>query len=246
MHKMKPLLAIFILLIAQPTLAQFKKGMRMTGGNIGSVFFNSGNTDVTFPSPTTGYSVINKGFGLNLAASYGKFSSENSVIGLTLNIGPSSNKSSYQSGGSTYQQDKASTFSFGLGGFYRNYFKGGSTFLPFGQIGLNFGMSTQHTEGFFHNTTYRQTYDGKSSGGFFGNASLILGMTKMVSPHTGLDFSAGYNFSYNKYTYKTTTQRDDGNNGSIDITTESNPTNKFTNHGFILGVGFQIFLDARK
>ncbi|HNF39202.1 MAG TPA: hypothetical protein PLC45_11105, partial [Chitinophagaceae bacterium] len=78
------------------------------------------------------------------------------------------------------------------------------------------------------------------------NANFLAGMTKMVGERTGLDFYIGYNFSYNKNTFKKTTLRDDGNNGTIDSRGENETTTKFTNHGFTLGVGFQIFLKGRK
>jgi hypothetical protein len=68
----------------------------------------------------------------------------------------------------------------------------------------------------------------------------------MVGDLTGLDFYIGYNFSYNKNTLKKTTLRDDGNNGTIDSRGENETTTKFTNHGFLLGVGFQVFLKGKK
>jgi hypothetical protein len=180
----------------------------------------------------------------------GWFISDNTVAGISLNINPSNNKTSYESSGSIFQQDKSNSFNIGLGGFARSYFKTASSFMPFGQFSFNFGISTQNTSGFFYGGSgsgaYKTSYDGKSSGGFFANASLSLGMTKLLSPHTGLDFYTGYTFSYTKNTSKTTTTRDDGNNGTIDLTSISEPTTKFTNHGFQLGVGFQIFLDPRK
>ncbi len=67
----------------------------------------------------------------------------------------------------------------------------------------------------------------------------------MLNVHTGLDLFAGYTFSYDKNTFKTTTQVDLGNNGTIDQTTISDPTQKFTNHGFVIGLGFQIFLEKK-
>jgi len=222
----------------------------MAGASIGSVFFNSGTSDVSFPPPTTGFSSKITSFGVNISPSIGWFISENTAVGVTLAINPSSNKTSYESGATTFQQDKSNTFNIGAGGFARSYFNSSTSFMPFGQFSLNLGMSTQNTSGFFYggsgSSAFKTTYDGKSSGGFFANASLSLGLTKLLSPHTGLDFYTGYIFSYNKNTFKTTTKRDDGNNGSIDLTSVSEPTIKFTNHGFILGVGFQVFLEPRK
>jgi len=223
----------------------------MAGADVGSIFFTSGTADVSYPAPTVGYTSKTTSFGVSIAPSMGWFISDNTAIGVLLNINPSSNKTTYESGGNTYQQDKVSIFNIGIGGFARNYFSSeGSSFRPFGQLSLNFGFNSQQSDGFFYggsgSSAYKLTYDGKSSGGFFFNAALALGMTKMLSAHTGLDFFAGYNFSHNKNTYKTVTQRDDGNNGSIELTYESNPTTNFSSHGVVLGVGFQVFLDPRK
>lgn len=222
----------------------------MAGANIGSVFFNSGTSDVSFPAPTQGFTSKTTSFGISISPSMGWFITDHTAVGVSLSVNPSNNKITYESGGTTFQQDKSTTFNLGAGGFARNYFNSSSSFMPFGQVGLNLGLSTLNTSGFFYGgsgaSIYKTTYDGKSSGGFFANASLLLGMTKLLSPHTGLDFYTGYNFSYNKNTVKTTTLRDDGNNGSIDLTSISEPTTKFTNHGFVLGIGFQIFLEPRK
>lgn len=238
------------LVISLSVNAQFKKGMRMVGANVGSIFFNSTTADVSYPAPTTGFTSKTTSFGINIAPTMGWFISDHTVIGISLNINPTNSKTSYETGtgGNTFQQDKVNGFNFGIGGFGRNYFNSSSSFMPFGQFGANFGISTQKTSGFYiaPANLYKNTYNGKSSGGFFANAALALGMTKMVTPHTGLDISIGYSYSYNKNTYKTTTLRDDGNNGTVDLTSESNPTTKYTTHGIILGIGFQVFLDARK
>ena len=111
-------------------------------------------------------------------------------------------------------------------------------------------MSSLNTSGFFYKTEsagiIKTSYDGKSSGGFFANASLSLGMEKLLSPHTGLDIYTGYTFSYTKNVNKTTTTRYNVTTGMIDQTSISEPTTKFTNHGFMLGIGFQVFLEPRK
>jgi hypothetical protein len=174
----------------------------------------------------------------------GWFMNERTIIGATFAINPVKNKTTFENGGNTFQKDESTSFNIGIGGFARNYFSTSSSFMPFGQAGLNFGMSSQKTNGFFiaGSNAYKSTYDGKSSGGFFANAALSIGMTKLLNPHTGLDIYAGYNFSYTKNKYKTTTLRDDGNNGSIDLTSISEPESEFTNHGFMVGIGFQIFL----
>jgi hypothetical protein len=226
--------------------AQFKKGMRMVGVNIASGGFNSGNSDVSFPSTITGYSSKVNSYSFNLNPSIGWFISDKTAVGISLNINPTGRKETYESNANTFQQDKTNSFNLGIGGFARNYFsQSGSSFRPFGQLGLNLGMSSQTTSGFFiaSGNMYKSTYSGKSSGGFFANAALSLGLTKMINPHTGLDIYLGYSYSYSKATFKTTTLKDIGNNGSVDETSKNEPTTKFTSNGVLLGVGLQIFLD---
>jgi len=247
----KSLLLIFLIVcFSTISFSQLKKGTRMPGATVGSIFYNNGNTDVSFPAPTQGYSYKTSSFGVSLTPSMGWFISDNTAIGASLNLNPSGSKTTYEFNGATYKKDESTTFNFGIGGFVRNYFGNNSSFIPFGQISMNFGISSLNTEGFFYGGSgsgaYKDAYDGKSSGGFFTNAALALGLTKMLNEHTGLDIFAGYNYSYSKNTVKTTSTRDDGANGSIDLTSISEPTNKFTNHGFMIGVGFQVFLQAGK
>lgn len=228
---------------------QFSKGDRMVGATVGSVIYNSGNADITVDqigsntSRTTSYN-----FSLN--PTLGWFISENTAVGGSLNINPNGNKISYEQNGSTFQSDKISGFNIGLGGFVRHYLNSSSKMIPYGQFGFNFGISSLKTEGFLYlgstpNVT-KTTYDGSSSGGFFANANLQAGFTKMMGENAGLDFFAGYTYSYNKNTFDKTTLRDIGNNGTIDETLKNKTTTKFTNHGFLLGVGFQVFLRKKK
>jgi hypothetical protein len=189
-------------------------------------------------------------FGVSISPSLGWFLSDKTAVGATLNINPTSQKTTYESSGSTYQKDENKSFNIGIGGFIRNYFGGSGSFLPFGQFGLNAGISNSSANGFFYggsgSSAYKETYDGKSTGGFFINSSINIGLTKMVGEMTGLDFFAGYNFSYNNNKYKTTRLRDEGNNGSVETRGESETETSFTNHGFVLGVGFQVFLRGKK
>jgi len=240
---------LVLLLINQDINAQFTKGDKMVGATIGNVFYNSGTQDASSPpiGSTTGKVT---GFGLNISPSLGWFISDKTAAGFSFTLNPASQKTSFEENGSTFQKDKVKTFSVGIGGFVRNYFSNKGNFLPFGQANLLAGISSRNTDGFFYGgsgpTVYKETYEGKSSGGFFTNASLNLGVTKMVGENAGLDFSIGYNFSYAKNTVKTIRLRDDLINGSIDVTSENETTTKFTNHGFMLGVGFQVFLKGKK
>ena len=241
---------LFCLFIFQTFIihAQFSKGDRMVGVTIGNIFFNSGKSDYTYPPPTSGFTTNTNSFGISLSPSYGWFISDNTVLGASFIIEYNHKKafSKDASNGNTFSRDETNNFNIGVGAFARNYFNSSGKFYPFGQFGFNFGIGSSSSKGFFFSSGNKSTYDGKSSGDFFANAGLSVGLTRMLNKHTGLDFSLGYNFSYNKNTFKTTTLLDIGNNGSIDQTAISEPTQKFTNHGVMLALGFQIFLEGKK
>ena len=220
----------------------------MVGASILNAIYNSGNTDISYPSPTSGYSSISNSYSISFNPNMGWFFSDKTVAGASLIINPAGNKTSFESGNTTFQRDKENTFNIGAGGFVRNYF-GDSDFMPFGQAGINLGIMSIKREGFFYGTgitgPYKTETDGKSDGGFFANGTLSLGLTKLLNPHTGLDFYVGYIYSTTKHTFKSTTTTDIGLDGNIDFTSIGNETRKFTNHGFQVGIGFQVFLDPR-
>jgi len=228
--------------------AQFKQGMRMVGVSVGNIFYNSGKSDYTYPAPTTGFTANTSSYGISLSPSYGWFISDNTVIGASFILGYNHKKTFYEDGvsGNTFLKDEVNTFNIGIGGFVRNYFSSSGNFYPFGQFGINFGPGSANTKGFSYSGGNKSTYTGKGSGDFFANAGLTFGLTKKLSNTTGLDLSLGYNFSYEKSTFKTTTLTDLGNNGTIDQTSISEPTQKFTNHGVSFSVGFQVYLEGKK
>jgi len=212
--------------------------------SLGYVLFNPGIADISVASIGSNTSRIT-GYNVSLSPSVAWFLSEKTAVGITLNLNPNHQKTTYEQSGSTYQSDQNTSFNFGLGGLVRNYFAG-KTWLPFAQFSLNGGLSTLKTEGFFYGGSgsgaYKTSYTGNASVGAFVNSSLSGGFTKMFGENAGLDIFLGYTFSYNKNVFKKTTLRDDGNNGSIDTRAENETTTKFTNHGFNAGVGFQFFL----
>lgn len=244
-------LLLLVLLFSTPMLnAQFKKGDRMLGPSIGNFVFNAGSSSISVASIGSSNST-SKGYNLNIAPLYGWFINEKTVVGAIININPNSQKNTYEENGSTYQMDKITGFSIGVGGFARNYFSGNqNSLLPFGQISLTAGINNLKTEGFFYggsgSNAYKITYTGNSSGGFAANAAFSGGFTKMLGENAGLDFYAGYTYTYNNNSFKKTTLRDNMINGTIDERGENETTVKFTNHGFMLGVGFQIFLRGKK
>jgi hypothetical protein len=250
---MNPIKGLFTGLFALTGIAlnaQFQQGDRMVGASVAGIVYNSGSADISVAQIGTNTSRITS-HNISFLPLMGWFLSEKIVVGGTVNINPSGNKTTYEQNGTTYQSDKSNNFNIGLGGFCRTYLRGGvSKLLPFGQFGFNIGISNLKTEGFFYGgtapTAYKITYDGSSSGGFFANASLQAGFTKMMGENAGLDFFIGYNYGYNKNTFNKTTLRDNGNDGSVDETQKNETTTKYTNHGFLLGLGFQVFLRKKK
>lgn len=220
----------------------------MVGATIGTVSYNSSKSVYSYPPPTTGFTRNSSGFGISLTPNYGWFINSSTVIGATFSLGY--NHSEYfdedESNGNTFDKNESNDFNIGAGTFARYYFSSSGKFFPFGQAGFNLGITSSDTKGYYFNGADKYSYDGKSSGGFFANAGLALGFTRLLGKNAGLDFSLGYNFSHTKNTFKTTTQIDLGNNGSIDQTNVSDPAQKFTNHGIALSVGFQIFLEGKK
>ena len=242
------LILLFIIITALPAISQIKKGTRMVGATVGTVFYNSGKSEYSYPAPTTGFTSNTSNGGFSFGPSMGWFVSDNTAIGtlLTLSYNKSKLADKSDATGNTFNKDNSSRFNIGLGGFTRNYFKTDGNLLPFGQLNLNFGTGSSTSKGFTFSGNDKYTYDGKSSGDFFLNGGLSIGFTKMLNNNTGLDFFAGYTYSYTKSTFKKKTEIDVDNNGSIDTRSESNPTQKFTNHGASIGVSFQIFLDRTR
>jgi len=248
MRQKTSLFSLLLLLNSIAINAQFAKGDRMVGATVASIFFNSGNTDIS-RSFGNGTSKITN-YGISITPQFGWFISEKTAIGATLNINPNGQKTTYQVNGSTYQSDKSNGFNIGFGGFVRNYFSDKNPLMPFGQLSLNGGFSNLKTEGYYYyplsGPYYKSTYSGNSTGAVFVNSALDLGLTKMVGDNAGLDIFIGYNFSYNKNTFKRTTLYYHSSTDTNPDTSPDETTNKFTNHGFVLGLGFQVFLRGKK
>lgn len=246
--RIKSFLAVSAAFCCLTAAGQFKKGDRVIGASVASLVFNSGTSDITVASIGSNTSLI-KNHNILINPSMGWFMGEHSVVGIQLTLNPYGGKTSYEQNGSTYQSDKSNSYNVGIGGYFRQYLKG-KELLPFVQLGLNGGLSNLKTEGFFYGgsgpTAYKISYDGNSTGGGYFNAAFTAGVTKMINETAGLDFYIGYTYSYNKNTFKKTTLRDTGNDGTIDERLENETTTKYTNNGLMAGVGFQIFLRGKK
>jgi hypothetical protein len=229
--------------------AQFTKGDRMVGSSVSSIVYNSGSSDITVSQVGNSKST-NNNYNIMINPSMGWFLSDKTVVGALLNVNPTGSKVTFEERGSTFQSDKTNSFNIGLGGFIRHYLNTSGSLYPFGQFGFNVGISSLKTEGFFYYNPsaalYKHTYSGSSSGGFFANASIQGGVSKMVGETAALDFFLGYNYGYNKNTFTRTTLYYLSSTDTSPTTGTNETTTKFTNHGFLLGVGFQVFLRKKK
>lgn len=242
---------VLLLLVSFSTYGQFKRGDRMVGSSIAAGFFNSGNTDISYPSNTNlNYSSKNNSFGISVSPNYGWFISDKTAVGILFTANFNGyNTTEKTSTNVRFRETNSSSFNVGIGGFARNYFNTSSSFMPFGQASINFGLSNSSSDGFYFEnatTVTRVDFDRKSTGGFYTNASLSFGATKMINSHIGFDIYGGYNFSYNKLNFSENQSVDAGNNGSIDETRKADTESRFNSNGFSIGVGLQIFLDPKK
>lgn len=240
-------LILLLSFAATDALPQFKRGDKMTGASLAALSISSGRSTVSFPQ-IRGYTGTHTGYDLRLGPSFGWFLSSATAIGGILEINPSGNKDTYKDQGTSFQQDKINRLKAGAGVFIRHYFTGKSALIPFAQAAISSGISTASTEGYKYyrsSPDYKETYEGKSSGGSYVNAGVQLGLTKMLNPHTGLDIFLGYSFDHTRNTFTTTTLTDNGINGSIDLRAENKPTTKYTAHGVMAGLGFQVFLSGK-
>ncbi len=233
---------------ATSPFCQFSKGDQMIGANIGAIFFNNTKADIKVGNVSSSSDTRN--VGLNINPSMGWFISEKIAVGATLLINPNSQKITYELGGTTYQEDKSKTFNIGAGGFVRNYFSGRGEFLPFGQLSVNAGISSLNTDGFYYGSlgtmSYKLTYEGESSAGFFMNSSLSLGFTRKFNEFTALDLFVGYTYSYSKNTFNKTTLVDHYLDGTIDEQVQKETVSKYTGNGIQIGAGVQVFLKGKK
>src|SRR6185295_15699703 len=121
LRKLVLLVPLFFINIA--IYSQFKKGDKMFGASVGTIFFNNGSTDFSTSVSTSTTSVDN--FGISFNPSMGRFINENVVIGIMPDVGFNKQKQlGKSSAGSTYLKDETSQYNVGVGGFARYYFDG--------------------------------------------------------------------------------------------------------------------------
>jgi hypothetical protein len=129
MRKTISISCLFLMANSMAIMAQFAKGDKMVGASVASIFFNSGNTDISTTSIGNATSKITS-YGISITPQIGWFLSDKIAIGATLNINPNGQKTTYQENGSTYQSDKSNGFNIGLAPLSASYFAGNSSLCP--------------------------------------------------------------------------------------------------------------------
>jgi hypothetical protein len=246
LRKLAPIVLFLLMTIA--VNAQFKKGDKMVGASVGSMFFNAGNTNIS--TNVTISNTSNNNFGISFNPSIGWFINNKVAVGISPMISYSKQELLGKSvAGSTFLKDESSRYTLGIGGFARYYLPGSTERMRFfGQFDLLAGIGGSSADGFQYETTgvYVDRYDQKSSGDLSVNTGLSFGVSKFLSTRTALDFSIGYKLSYTKSHVTGNFLRDYIDPNAGDETKKPDYDQSFTNHGLILGVGFQIFLDRKK
>jgi hypothetical protein len=228
--------------------AQFKKGDKMTGASVASLFYNNSSSDLSNSLGSSTNSTDN--FGITFNPSIGWFISDDLAIGVTPILGYSKQKQLGKTAtGSTYLKDESNQLGVSIGSFARYYFKSnGKAMRFFGQYNLSLGLGGSKSDGFEYETLglYVDRYDRKSSGDFLANTGVTFGLSKFIGSHAALDFYLGYNFSYTKSNPAGKSLRDYSDPGTADITTKIDYQQKVTGHNVLLGVGFQLFIPKGK
>jgi Outer membrane protein beta-barrel domain len=244
------LVTVIMAVTAQAGMAQFQKGTKFLGANLGGFGFNSNKGVVDAPGAIKGYTDKNKSITVSLGPSVGIFVSEKMAVGGSLAFSFSHNKFTRRGEGNSFDSRVTNYNSTGinLGTYMRYYLANTSSILPFFQVtvgaGTGSGKSTESGRGSDAGGNYTYTGSTKSASQFNFNAGASFGITKMLNKNVGLDVALGYGFSRNTSTETSNYTFTYAVPPNITTTGESDFTG--TNSGVSLSIGFQIFLDAKK
>jgi hypothetical protein len=229
--------------------AQFKKGDRFAGVNYAMLVADNITTKVSFPSPTEGYTIREQNTSGTFTPLVGYFISGRTAVGGGVSFTDIGLNTRYKAAnGNTFREDNDNRSDIGFTVFVRSYLKSNSPggFQFFGQANLGAGYSWRKIDGFVFGSNYKETYEGKSSGGFYFLPSLAIGFTRMVSTHVGMEVLAGFQYRQSNYGMKTITLRDDGIDGTIDATAIGDATFQQKKYSVNVGAGFFILIDRSK
>lgn len=241
---MKKVFIFLALFISMAATAQFQKGTRTFGLNLGSAGFSNTSADATNNNGTLIGSDKTNRLNVSITPSYGWFINEKVLVGGSISVGISSSK--YTAG--TITVEKSNGFSGGIGVYGRYYFSA-EGFMPYAQASLGGTMgSATYTWTRDLRTTFNSIDKGDADQKsiFNLNAGLSVGLTKMVNKHVGLDIGLGYVFTNTSYKYSSINNRQYQTTPATSDEIRSNfKYSGFTN-GVNLSFGFLIFLDSKK
>lgn len=244
MKKGITLLTGSLLTFAFHVSAQFKPGTLMLGSSFGTTTYTSGNSDYTYDNGNT-RSISNKAYSLTAGPQLGVFVSPNLIIGGTISVTATdnrSNTSTVTSGVPGTNNAHSTNYTVGFGPFIRVYFANQpANNLFYMQIhgSLATGSGTSSGDGSSPASTYHST--GSVSNILNWNAGGSLGITHFFNEHVGMDIAAGYLYSRSQSDNANSTRTVNATNGNITTSTNNyklvNPAN-----GINFTLGFHWFL----
>jgi len=240
--------AVLFLLTAIPTIsnAQFSKGNILIEGGLGNLSLSNNKThneEVGSPDSRNEGS----GFKISIFPRIGYFVTNNLVVGTTLGIGFSSNKSKSFNSTMGYKEyeSKFSSATLDLLPFVRYYFPGKNIKTRlYGQIGggVNLALSAKYTSENFDNNgkvvgTYKTNYAKKP---FTVSGEALVGLNHFISQNVAVNAALGYNYSRSTMTSSYTQTFLNSSSTSTDV------KNISTTGAFVWNVGFTMIIPCKK
>ncbi len=245
----KPFLFLAIASMAglTPVAAQSLKGTLFVGTSIGSTSYTQTSNNYDY-SDGGNKNTDAHAYSLSLSPSMGVFVTNHLIIGGSLGLSYSHNKTNTANteGTPTAETTSTNTTTMNLGPFLRYYFyenKPLRTMLYMqaqGTVGTGGGSSSGRG---YSNATSTYASSGTVSNIFTWTSGASIGVTHFIGKNVGMDFAIGYahNYEYSSNNNQTVTVLDNG--GS-----ETKPNNyslATSSDGFTLSVGFHWFFHPR-
>ena len=242
---MKKNLLIFAALIISMSLfpgisnAQFAKGTILVEGGLGNLTVANSKTRWEDNTGAVNSRYKDNGFSIGIFPRIGFFVTKDFVVGTTLGLNYSSNKSTDQNTVTSVNEYETKTSSFRLDfmPFARYYFGKNTGTRFYGQIGGGIGVDlSDKSEGknLQTGTTSKYNYPKKPT---TVSGEALVGLNHFISQNVAINAGLGYKYSSTKYTETYTNYL--GITGTPD---------KYINTGgaFIWNVGFTMFIPCTK
>ena len=244
MKKGLTLLTGGLLAFAFHASAQFEPGTIMLGSTLGATTYTDGSSNYAYDNGNS-RSVSNKTWSLTAGPQLGVFISPNVVIGGTVSVTATNNRTNtttFTSGVQGASNATTTNYTVGFGPFMRIYFANQpANNLFFMQIHgtLATGSGTSSGDGSSPSSSYHTT--GSVSNILNWNAGGSLGITHFFNKHVGMDIAVGYLYTRNQSDNANTTQTTNSSTGNT-TTTTNNYTLTSPSNGITFNLGFHWFL----